>query len=157
MRRFTQKKQKMFRKPNPDRVLKTITSLLVLLWTYTALSKLSEPADFRTQLDNQVFDRDWTPLLMWILPGAELLASAMLLFRGTRTFGLWLSVILMSVFTIYIALVLFGVFSRTPCSCGGVLKMLGWKSHFAFNLFFLTAAIWGTRLYRTERRVAVTS
>lgn len=35
---------------------------------------------------------------------------------------------------------------RLPCSCGGVIALLSWKQHIAFNLFFLSLAVIGIYL-----------
>ncbi|MGM9478947.1 MauE/DoxX family redox-associated membrane protein [Pedobacter sp. GSP4] len=122
---------------------KLISGALIILWVYTALSKISEFKEFAAQLNNQVFDKKWTPFLIWFLPGIELFAAGLLLFNETKKYGLLLSTVLLSVFTVYIAMVVLHVFNRTPCSCGGVLKNLGWKNHLFFNLFFLLLSIIG--------------
>lgn len=140
-----------------EKYLSGIISLLVLLWIYTAFSKLSEFTEFVDQLKNQVFPKQWVQILSWSLPTIEVGTSGLLLFARTRRLGLWLSLILMILFTLYITLVLIGTFERTPCSCGGILKELGWKSHLLFNLFFLSISVIGLRLEAKERRIAVTS
>ncbi len=49
----------------------------------------------------------------------------------------------MASFTVYIGLVLTGLFGRVPCSCGGVLSSLGWEAHFLFNVCILALAVIG--------------
>lgn len=118
-------------------------SLLILLWTYTALSKLSDIPAFWIQLRNQVFAPSTALVLLWAIPATELLAAALLLLRRTNRAGFAISTLLMLAFTSYIALVLLGHYPKTPCSCGGVLKQLSWQAHFWFNLFFLVLAVCG--------------
>jgi len=125
-----------------------ITSLLVLLWTYTAFSKLADLEEFQSQLNNQVFGITTTKILLWSIPTTELLAAALLLFERTKKAGLISSALLMTAFTGYIALVLTGYYQKVPCSCGGVLKQLGWQSHLWFNLFFLALSITGSILHK---------
>lgn len=61
-----------------------------------------------------------------------------------------LSTLLMTAFTIYIVLIISGYFPKVPCTCGGVIRALGWKAHLVFNLIFLSAAI--LALYSTRKR-----
>ena len=131
-------------KPNSQLALNLICSLLILLWVYTALSKLSDVQEFKNQLMYQSFGKELAMILLWAIPIAELLAAGLLLISSTRLLGLWLSSLLMAAFTIYIIMVLSGYYHQIPCSCGGVLKQLGWKSHLFFNLFFLTISSIGT-------------
>ncbi|MGY0036285.1 MauE/DoxX family redox-associated membrane protein [Pedobacter sp. NJ-S-72] len=60
--------------------------------------------------------------------------------KGSRLLGLILSALLMVLFTGYIALVLSGYYDHIPCSCGGVLNSLEWRTHLWFNVFFLVLA-----------------
>jgi hypothetical protein len=130
-------------------ILQIISSLLILLWVYTAGSKLSSIGEFEKELKNQVFGDRIAAILLWLLPSVELLAAALLLFTKTTKIGLILSTLLMGTFTAYIALVLSGHFQKVPCSCGGVLKQLGWQAHLWFNLFFLSMSATGIWLSTT--------
>jgi len=119
------------------------TALLILLFIYAALSKLLNLELFRGQLYNQSFSHDLADLLLWGLPLSELLTCGLLLFPLSRRLGLLLSLVLMTVFTLYIILVLLGYWERVPCSCGGILEHLNWTQHLYFNLFFLLLAMAG--------------
>lgn len=122
-------------------------ALLILLFLYTALSKLLDFQAFHGQLLLQPFPRWSVVFLQWGLPAIELLACWLLLRRRTRLSGLYLSAALMAVFTGYIALVLSGAFGSIPCSCGGVLEQLSWEAHLLFNCFFVAIAIIAIRLH----------
>lgn len=138
------------KKPNQNSyalALYLISSLLILLWVYTAASKLANVQVFKQQLNSQVFSKTTVSLLWWLIPGTELLAAGMLLFARSRFAGLCISVFLLFLFSGYIVLVLSGFYERVPCSCGGVLRQLGWKQHLVFNLFFLLLAIAGLWFY----------
>jgi hypothetical protein len=130
------------------RILILICALLVLLFSYTAASKLMDLRGFAYDLHNQPFPRWMGNLLTWLLPAMELLIALLLLFDRTRLPGLWSALVLMGLFTIYTALILAGVFHRVPCSCGGVIKLLNWKQHLVFNLFFVGLSWWGIRIER---------
>ncbi|RZK26470.1 MAG: hypothetical protein EOO43_02730 [Flavobacterium sp.] len=132
-----------FKKSSYSSILLLICSLLILLWVYTAISKLANFAEFERQLNNQTFGKAFTTYLLWLIPVTEIAAALLLFFNRTRLYGLVLSALLMALFTGYISLVLLGYYDRVPCSCGGVLKQLGWSAHLWFNLFFLLLSVLG--------------
>lgn len=120
-----------------------IAAMLILLWVYTAVSKLSDVDTFQRQLYKQHLDKNLLTVLTWALPLSEITAACFLIFKGTRLIGMAASLILMTIFTGYIALVLLGFFDKIPCSCGGILKNLGWTAHLWFNIIFLFLAFLG--------------
>lgn len=130
-----------------------IAFLLILLFVYTAASKLMDFDKFQGQMHNQALPHWVATTSIWTLPEIELIVAFLLIFSLTRLAGLYASLLLMVVFTGYIGLVLLHVFSRVPCSCGGVLKVMGWKVHFFFNVFFLLLSYTGIVLMNRERRV----
>jgi putative oxidoreductase len=133
-----------------------IVFLLVLLWIYTASSKLMDFHHFKVQIHNQTIPPAVADILTYALPPAEILAALLLVFHPTRPAGFIVSTFLMIVFTAYIGLVLLNFFGRVPCSCGGVLRIMNWKQHFLFNLFFLLLTIYGSyHVFRERRRSRV--
>jgi len=129
-----------------------ICAALILLFFYTAIAKLSALHRFERELSNQALPLWSVPALLWLIPMTELAVVILLLVPRFRLPGLYASALLMLVFTAYIALVLLGVFDRVPCSCGGVLKNMGFKAHFVFNLFFLLLSFTGIRLLKSEAK-----
>jgi putative oxidoreductase len=119
------------------------TALLILLWSYAALSKLLDYEEFRWQLHNQEIPELLVPVLVWLLPASELITALMLLTDRFRMAGYLISAGLLLVFTLYIGFILMGWAARMPCSCGGVIGKLGWGEHFFFNIFFLALTIAG--------------
>ncbi len=136
-------------------ILEVITSLLLILFLYTALSKFLDFDGFTYDMNNQPFPNELTPLLVWLVPGSEIAITATLIFKVSRMAGLIASAILMGMFTLYTALVLSNVFQYVPCSCGGVIKHLTWTQHLAFNIFFLTISVIGIYLEKENRSKAV--
>ena len=130
-----------------------IVFLLILLFVYTATSKLLDFGQFKVQMYNQTLPHVGVIILIWTLPPFEILTALLLLFQKTRLEGLYLSIFLMVLFTGYIILILLGYFGRVPCSCGGVIKTLGWKNHLLFNLFFLMLSFLGIFTTNRERRL----
>lgn len=115
--------------------------LIILLFTYTAISKLIEQDKFVFQMGLSPFLplRTFAPVLGWLLPLVELMIVWMLLLAGWRRLGLKLTLILLLVFELYIGVMLLtGV--QLPCTCGGVLSIMGWRAHLAFNAFFMLLA-----------------
>jgi len=118
-------------------------SLLILLFIYTAMSKIVDVESFRRSLEKQPFTGLQQRILFYVLPSTEILLCILLIPVYTRKIGLWLSMALLGVFCIYILLIILNYFPYVPCSCGGVLKMMGWHTHLIFNLFFITVAVIG--------------
>ena len=135
-----------------DRILALTRGALILLFFYVAGSKLYDFNGFRSQLSLQVFPAAFQPALLIGIPASEFLAVALLASPGTRIYGFWLSATLMAAFAIYIFGALLHLYPKIPCSCGGVLRKMGWKQHFVFNLFFLALSIYGLTQTLKERR-----
>lgn len=135
---------------NKKLVIEIAVLLLVILFLYTGLSKFMDFKGFTHDLNNQPFPNNFTPFLRWLIPITEIALVATLLFEKTRTIGLYASLVLMSLFTIYTALVLLHVFEFVPCSCGGVIKHLTWPQHLIFNLFFAVITYVAIRFNRRK-------
>jgi putative oxidoreductase len=129
-----------------------ISAFLIILFVYTAVSKLLDLEEFESQLARQTLP-DWSvKWLLWLIPAAELVVSLLLVYRPTRQIGFYSSAILMLVFTGYIGLVLLNVFDRVPCSCGGVIRHMGFGAHFVINLFFLVLSMLGVYMSNREKK-----
>lgn len=134
-------------------IQEVIAGILVLLFSYTAISKLSDLDEFRREMLNQPFPEWMGHMLVWILPATELITTALLAFKNTRLVGMCFSSALMLMFTGYVVLVLLDVFGRIPCSCGGILENTSWDMHLIFNILFTLIALTGMVLSYKERRV----
>jgi putative oxidoreductase len=132
--------------------LDIISFLLILLFIYTAVSKLLDFTQFKGQMYNQTIPHSIATVLIWTLPEVEVITGLLLLSDKTKLFGFYLSLLLILLFTGYIILVLLNYFGRVPCSCGGVIKDLGWKLHLVFNLFFLLLSILAIFITNRDRR-----
>jgi uncharacterized membrane protein YphA (DoxX/SURF4 family) len=127
-----------------ESLLQIVTGLLAALFFYAASSKLTDFEKSRGEMMNQVFPAQIAEILTWFIPAIELILIPLLLFPSTRKMALWASLFLLSSFTIYIAVVMTGVFGRVPCSCGGILEHMSYGTHLIFNLFFIGLAFIGT-------------
>lgn len=120
-----------------------IAGLLAAMFFYAAISKLSDFETSKQEMINQVFSRPVALQLVWLVPLTELIICGLLLFNRTQLAGLYASFLLMGIFSIYISITMSGVFDEIPCSCGGILKDMGYGTHLVFNLFFLCVALLG--------------
>ena len=123
-----------------------ISCLFVLLFVYTAISKWLDADSFKAVIAQSPLIGSFSLILSWLLPVLELWIAGLLLFTFTRKIGLYAALILMLFFTSYIIyLLLFS--SHLPCSCGGVLKYLSWRTHLLFNLGWILLAAAAIKLY----------
>jgi uncharacterized membrane protein YphA (DoxX/SURF4 family) len=117
--------------------IEIITTLLVALFFYASFSKIADIAGFQRDMRMQPFPTWAKAILLWAVPAVEIVISILLIPERTRLAGLYAYLLVMSLFTIYTALVLFHFFSRVPCPCGGVIRRLKWWQHMILNLVFI--------------------
>jgi hypothetical protein len=110
--------------------------LLIILFTYAALSKLLEYDKFTVQLSQSPLLTAFAGTVAWAVPALEIVLAVLVSIPSMRLYGLYGSYTLMVIFTAYIiAITRFSDY--VPCSCGGVLQKLGWTEHLIFNVFFV--------------------
>ena len=120
-------------------LVEIISALLILLFFYTATSKLLDFRNFREVLHSSPLIGRFSNFVVWTIPFAEIIASLLLFFPATRRKGLWCSLALMIIFTGYLTYMVFFSIIR-PCNCGGVLRQMTWTQHLIFNIFFTLLA-----------------
>ncbi|MEH6680317.1 MAG: MauE/DoxX family redox-associated membrane protein [Sediminicola sp.] len=128
-------------------ILSIICMLLVLLFTYAALTKLLEGDRFRTNLLNSPVMGGETvaDLASWSIPLAELIVALLLCIPRFRLAGLYGALGLLLLFTAYTMGILFFA-PYTPCSCGGIITLLSWEQHLALNGCCILLTMVGIRL-----------
>jgi len=131
-------------------MIECVAALLIVLFLYASLSKFLDFKTFIGEMNNQPMPNSWTPFLVWIIPCSEVAIALALLFEYTRLLGLYASLVLMALFTVYTLSILLHFFSYIPCSCGGIIKKLTWKQHLMFNLFFVALSGFGIILQRSK-------
>jgi len=131
--------------------IEIVTILYIILFLYTAISKLIDFDTFKEQIATSPL---LTPIAKYIaamLPFVEFFAVLLLINPRWRLKGFYTSLILMIGFTSYIiAILLFN--DQLPCSCGGVLQEMSWKQHIFFNSFFIVLATIAIVLEKQIRR-----
>ncbi|OOQ60299.1 MauE/DoxX family redox-associated membrane protein [Mucilaginibacter pedocola] len=115
----------------------TATALLIVLLMYTGVSKLADLSQFQRSIHLQHFPLWLEQVLVFMLPASEVIVSLMMVFERSRYLALWLSLLMLCLFTVYVLAVMLHVLSRTPCPCGGAIATLTWPQHLLFNLLFI--------------------
>ncbi|AYL94212.1 MauE/DoxX family redox-associated membrane protein [Mucilaginibacter celer] len=126
---------------NKKILTEVIAALLALLFLYAGFSKLVNMPAFTRAMHNQPFPSWFADALIWTIPPAEIIFALGLFFDRTRKYAAYAYLILMGLFSLYIAAILLHLFPRVPCSCGGVIQALSWGQHLLFNLCFTGLAL----------------
>lgn len=121
-------------------IIKIICLLYVLLFVYAAMSKILDFERFEVQLAQSPLLSAFAFMISRAVISTELLAALFLMLPATRSVGLYISLSLMTMFTVYIFLILH-YSSFVPCSCGGILEKMTWNAHMIFNLLFVLLAL----------------
>ena len=128
-----------------------IAVLVIILFVYAALAKLTDYANFKFGLSESPLIAPFAGILAWAIPAGELAIAAMLVLPAWRLTGLVASFILMLLFTLYIGgMLLMG--TDIPCSCGCVLEDMSWGMHIVFNSLFVVLCAIGIQLELKKRK-----
>lgn len=130
---------------NKKILVETISILFVILFVYTAISKIIDFPNFKAIIGQSPIIADLAMPIAILIPILELIVSMLISIPKYKIWGLIGSFSLMFLFTIYIIL-LVTLSEKIPCSCGGVISMLTWDQHLIFNIFFLLLALLGVFL-----------
>jgi uncharacterized membrane protein YphA (DoxX/SURF4 family) len=105
----------------------------ILLFCYAGISKMMDFENFQFQIGQSPLLSSFATVISYGILAVELIVSILLIFESTRRTGLYLSFILMVIFSLYIYMIL-NYSDFVPCSCGGILEKMGWRTHLIFNL-----------------------
>lgn len=130
-------------------IVEIISSLFILLFVYTAISKLANIDRFQNVLHNAPKIGKYAHVISWLLPITEIVVALLLFFPKTKKIGLYSSLLLMVAFTGYLFYMIFFAYNL-PCSCGGVLEKMSWNQHLIFNCFFTLLA--GIGIWLNKRK-----
>jgi hypothetical protein len=117
---------------------------LCFLFVYGACVKLMGIDLFSFQLQRYPWINLVSNLVAWAVPLSQLGIAALLLTPRTRHLGLYASMGLLSLFTVYIVAML-QTQKDLPCSCGGIVEGIGWAQQAWMNAVFI--AIGAVGLY----------
>lgn len=128
-----------------ETIVDCICYAFIILFIYTATSKLQTYQSFEGGLHNSVLLKPYSATLAWLIPAGEIAISILLIIPKIRWYGLVSSLLLMIAFTSYlIYMVSYG--GPKSCGCGGVIQSLSWNQHIAFNIAFIFLAVLGLLL-----------
>lgn len=113
-------------------LIRLIAVSLAVLFFYAAVGKLDKYSLFHLQLQKFPFSIPVIQQQPWLVPVTELLITGLLLLPKFRVKGLFSSLFLLSVYTVYLTCLLDKKY-RLPCDCGEVLQTLSLRSHIIFN------------------------
>jgi putative oxidoreductase len=136
-------------------VLIVLMFLIALLLVYAAVSKYMAFDVFVTDIRKQHFPNWLTFAVVTFLPPLEIAIAVSFIFDKTKMAGLIAALVLMTLFTIYAALVYFRLVPLLPCSCGGVIRELTWGQHLLLNTFFTGIAWYSIKLWRRQLKEGV--
>lgn len=115
------------------RFVEIVSYFFILLFCYAAISKIIDFENFQIQIGQSPLLSAFAGTVSYGILILELFVSLLLIFDKSRIFGLYCSFTLMVLFTIYIYMIL-NYSENVPCSCGGILEKMGWRSHLVFNV-----------------------
>jgi hypothetical protein len=127
-----------------------ISGLILLLLLYTSISKMVDYERFKDVLRASPLLKSFAGFIAWALPLTELIIALMLFIPATRLKGLYTSLALLILLTLYLVYMI-KFTPHLPCNCGGVLKQLSWTQHIFFNLFFIGLSIAGIVLAKRKK------
>ena len=132
----------VYHKIHYQNITKGIGFLFIVLFVYTATSKLLDIEQFQLQLLRFPYISKYAYWIAWGVPIVELVIAGLYLIPKLILTALYASLLLMSAFLAYIILVL-NFSDYFPCSCGGIMSTMGWKDHIIFNAVFIALALLG--------------
>ena len=136
---------------NQKTIINIIVILFIILFLYTGISKIMDYSIFKEQIAISPLLAPVSQFVAIILPWVEFLIILLLIVPKWRLTGLYASLGIMVIFTIYIIAIL-NLNDRLPCSCGGVIELLSWKQHILFNSLFLSLGLVGIILEAKSTR-----
>lgn len=138
---------------NANSLQLTAAVILIVLFGYTAVSKILayDKFVFQLRLVQMPIVALLAPLIGVLVPAVEMIIVWMLCKDNLRIKGLYASFLLLLVFEIYITVMLLSG-EKLPCTCGGIISQMGWKTHLVFNAVFMIISILPT-IYKPKCRI----
>lgn len=131
-------------------IYKILRAAMILFWVYVGIEKLWQLSAFHIALQQQPVISALAPILFWLLPLLEIGIGALLGLPARRLqhWGWIASTIMITLFSIYIALGVLDVYDKKPCMCTSFLSHISWTAHLIFNLLILGLSLAGQVLNR---------
>ncbi|AMP98890.1 hypothetical protein AY601_1984 [Pedobacter cryoconitis] len=138
---------------NANSLQLTAAVILIVLFGYTAVSKILayDKFIFQLRLVQMPIVALLAPLIGVLVPTVEMIIVWMLCKDNLRMRGLYASFLLLLVFEIYITIMLLSG-KNLPCTCGGIISHMSWKTHLVFNAVFMIISIL-PNIYKPKYRI----
>ncbi|MBN8880499.1 MAG: hypothetical protein J0I32_23345 [Sphingobacteriales bacterium] len=127
-----------------------IASLFILLFVYTSINKFLSIQTVTAIFKGYPLIGGMASLIAWILPISEFTIAVLLFFPKSRKVGFAGSIILLTLFSIYLGYILLFT-DKEVCTCGGLLNQLSWPQHLLLNTLLIILAITAIKLHRKEK------
>lgn len=114
-------------------LVKLIAIVLAVLFAIAAVDKLEHYPKFHLQLQRFPVSLSVLYSQAWLIPVTELITAVLLLVPMTRVKGLFASLFLLSLYTLYLVIMLETRFYCT-CNCGEPFQSLSLKVHIILTL-----------------------
>jgi len=128
-----------------------VSSLLITLFIYAGLSKLTGINQFSNTLSQSQLIGNYAYFFTWCILVSELFVALLLIFPRSRLSGFYLATLLMIAFAFYSVYLLLS--PSRPCNCIGVFRILSWKQHLIFNICFALLSAGGIALCIRKRNL----
>jgi len=132
-------------------IIEITVYIFIVLFFYTGLSKIVDFNVFFVGVSGVPALKKFAYIIAVAVPVIELIIVTLLLIPKTKGLGLRASFILMTIFTVYVALIL-GTSKHLPCSCGGIFYKISWKPHLYLNIFLTLLAAISLYFIKDERK-----
>ncbi|HAU54327.1 MULTISPECIES: MauE/DoxX family redox-associated membrane protein [Sphingobacterium] len=122
---------------------------MLLFWLYAAVDTLLHLPEFHASLLDQPFPSWWADMLFLMLPVVELGIGILFAIRFFKRYKpllinpYLLSIILLTIFTVYTDLGASGLYKQKPCGYASVFSGLSWGWHLIINLVLIFVSILG--------------
>ena len=132
-------------------IVEVVAILLVILFAYTAASKLLDIGLFKL-LSRFLPYINKFPVAIWIFPIVELVIIFLLLLKNFRKWGFYSVATVMLIVIVYRIVVLTSG-KHLPCLCGPVVRKLNEHEHIYFNIIVLLVSVGAILLSRQKSNV----
>ncbi len=139
-------------------IFNVIKYLLAILFIYAGIYKIFDVKNFASQMyQYPLLPAFLIPTISIALPIFEIILGALLIFtRKVMSLLLWSALGLMLFFTAYLTM-LYAMYAKPPCACGGILSAMTYPQHITFNVIFTIIAASGIYLYEKQNRTNIIS
>ncbi|MHA6728395.1 MauE/DoxX family redox-associated membrane protein [Chryseobacterium sp. A301] len=117
-------------------------AFFVVLFTYTLINKFNDFENFKAQIVHAPNLADIGILTAYTVLILLFLTILLLSFTSTHEIGLLLTFILLSLFTLYNAVLLI-FFENRPCTCIGFYEKWSWEVNLGVNIGLLLIVVYG--------------